>query len=348
MSFDPAIAPALQGFRMPAEWAPHTATWLAWPHKEASWPGKLGRIPPIFAAMARHIAPSEAVHINVADAAMQSAARAALGGAPAVFHQIPTNDAWVRDHGPIFLNNDLGEQILLDWDYNAWGGKYPPFDLDDAVPSRIGALLDIPVVHPGMVLEGGSIDVDGEGTLLTTEACLLNPNRNPALSRAGIERRLREFLGAETILWLGEGIEGDDTDGHVDDLSRFVAPGTVVTVIEPDASDANHLPLAANLERLRGFRDARGRKLDIHTLPMPAPVVHEDQRLPASYANFYIANACVLLPQFACRQDDAAARALEALFPGREIIGLDCRDLVWGLGAFHCLTQQQPRVSRPF
>src|SRR6185437_4864899 len=248
----------------------------------------------------------------------------------------------------IFLNNDFGEQILLDWDYNAWGGKYPPFDLDDAVPSRSGALLDIPVVHPGMVLEGGSIDVDGEGTLLTTEACLLNPNRNPELSRAEIEARLRAHLGVETILWLGEGIEGDDTDGHVDDLTRFVAPGVVVTAVEPNTGDANHAPLAANLARLRGLRDARGRKLDIHTLPMPAPVVHEDQRLPASYANFYIANACVLLPQFACRQDDAAARALEALFPGREIIGLDCRDLVWGLGAFHCLTQQQPRVSRPF
>jgi len=345
MPFNPAIAPAQQGFRMPAEWAPHAGTWLAWPHKEASWPGKLGRIPPVFAAMARHLASGEAVHVNLADAAMQAAAEAALAGTPAVFHRIPTNDAWIRDHGPVFLNNDGPEQVILDWGYNAWGGKYPPFDLDDVVPTRVGEILKLPVAHPGMILEGGSIDVDGEGTLLATEACLLHPNRNPGLSRAEIESRLRNYLGVETILWLGDGIVGDDTDGHVDDLTRFVAPGVVVTMIEPDTADANHAPLAANLDRLQSFRDAHSRKLEIHTLPMPVPIVHEAQRLPASYANFYIANACVLLPQFACRQDEVAARALEALFPGREIVGLDCRDLVWGLGAFHCLTQQHPRPT---
>ncbi|MGH9394114.1 MAG: agmatine deiminase family protein [Terriglobales bacterium] len=340
--FDPEIPPGRQGFRMPAEWSPHAATWLAWPHKEASWPGKLERIAPIFAAMARELGRGEAVQINLADAAMQAAAESALEGTPAEFHRIPTNDAWIRDHGPIFLNREPGEQIILDWGYNAWGGKYPPFDLDDVVPTQVGKLLGLPVVHPGMILEGGSIEVDGEGTLLTTEACLLHPNRNPGLERAAIERRLRDYLGVERILWLGEGIAGDDTDGHVDDLTRFVAPGVVVTALEPDTSDANHLPLAANLERLGSLRDAGDRRLEIHLLPMPAPVVHEGQRLPASYANFYIANGCVLLPQFACRQDAAAARVLESLFPGREIVGMDCRDLVWGLGAFHCLTQQQP------
>lgn len=349
---DLARTPAEQGFRMPAEWAPHAATWLAWPHKEASWPGKLDRIPPIFAAMARALVPGEEVRICVADAAMEAAARAVLlqGGVAldrVRFFHVPTNDSWVRDHGPIFLNRGDGAQAIVDWDYNAWGNKYPPYDLDDQVPRILGGRLGLPVFHPGMVLEGGSIDTDGEGTLLTTEACLLNPNRNPALDREQIEARLRAWLGVETILWLGDGIAGDDTDGHVDDLARFVAPGVVVTVVEDNVHDANHRPLADNLVRLRRLRDTRGRALDIHTLPMPVPVECEGQRLPASYANFYIGNRCVLLPQFACPQDELAARALERLFPGRAIIGVDCRDLVWGLGAFHCLTQQQPCPAPP-
>lgn len=336
--------PAEQGYRMPAEWAPHQATWLAWPHKEASWPGKLERIPPIFAAMARALAPGERVRICVADAAMEAAARAQIGSVEGIeFFPIANNDAWIRDHGPIFLKRAGGSQAVVDWDYNAWGGKYPPFDLDDTVPARIGEALGLTVFHPGMILEGGSIDVDGEGTLLTTEACLLNPNRNPRLRRAEIEAHLRDYLGVEAILWLGEGIAGDDTDGHVDDLTRFVAPGVVVTAVENDSGDPNAAPLAANLERLRGLRDARGRRLEVYTLPMPAAVEWDGQRLPASYANFYIGNETILLPQFACPQDEAAARVLEGLFPRRRVVGLDCRDLVWGLGAFHCLTQQQPR-----
>lgn len=344
-ALDRTRPPGRQGFRMPAEWAPHTATWLAWPHKEASWPGKLERIPPVFAAMARALGGGERVRICVAGAAMEAAAGASLGaGAAAVeFFRLPNNDAWIRDHGPIFVNRGDGEQAIVDWGYNAWGGKYPPFDLDDTIPARIGERLGLPVFHPGMILEGGSIDVDGEGTLVTTEACLLHPNRNPTLDRGGIEQRLRDYLGVEQILWLGEGIAGDDTDGHVDDLTRFVAPGVVVTALEPDVGDVNHEPLEANLARLRGMRDARGRKLEIFTLPMPARVEWEGQRLPASYANFYIGNQAVLLPQFACAQDEGARRALEPLFPGRAIVGVDCRDLVWGLGAFHCLTQQQPQ-----
>ncbi len=332
---------------MPAEWAPHAATWLAWPHKEASWPGKLARIPPLFAAMARALAPGERVRICVANAEMEAAACALTGAAGAArptlecFH-VPNNDAWIRDHGPIFLNNSAGAQAIVDWGYNSWGGKYPPYDLDDTVPTRIGELLDLPVFYPGMILEGGSIEVDGEGTLLTTEACLLHPNRNPGLGRGDIEQRLRDYLGVETILWLGEGIAGDDTDGHVDDLTRFVAPGVVVTALEADLGDANAAPLAANLERLRGVRDARGRKLEIFTFPMPAPVQWEGQRLPASYANFYIGNQAILLPQFACPQDETARRVMENLFPDRAVTAVDCRDLVWGLGAFHCLTQQQP------
>ncbi len=353
--FDPTQPPGRQGFQMPAEWAPHAATWLSWPHKEASWPGKLDRIPPIFVEMARHLTRGELVHINLRDRALAAevAARlraAAQGPRPnrleerVLLHHIPNDDAWIRDHGPIFLHRG-DERVIVDFGYNAWGGKYPPYDLDDAVARRVGEMFHVPVYDGGMVLEGGSMDVDGEGTLLTTESCLLNPNRNPALSREQIELNLRDILGVKTILWLGDGIEGDDTDGHVDDLTRFVAPGVVVTAVEPDPNDPNHAPLAANLERLRGLRDHAGRPLTIHTLPMPEPVECDGQRLPASYANFYIANAVVLLPMFDCPQDAEAQRVLARLFPNRAIVGMDCRDLVWGLGAFHCLTQQEPKLG---
>jgi agmatine deiminase len=350
---DPAKPPGQQGFRMPAEWAPHASTWLAWPHKEASWPGRLERIPPVFAKMAALLAPGEHVDINIADAAMKAAARdaiAAIGAASALdaisFHRFPTDDAWIRDHGPIFINRPGGGQAILDWEYNAWGGKYPPYDLDNQIPARIAQLLGLPRFQPGMVLEGGSIDVDGEGTLLTTEACLLNPNRNPSLSRAEIESQLRAYLGIERILWLGDGIAGDDTDGHVDDCARFAAPGVAVAAVEPDASDANYAPLAANFARLRGFRDARGRRLELFTLPMPPPLEFDGQRVPASYANFYIANRVVLMPAFQCARDERAARVLEVLFPGRAIAPVEARDLVWGLGACHCLTQQQPAPEK--
>lgn len=349
---DLAIPPGRQGFRMPAEWEPHAATWLAWPHKEASWPGKLDRIPPIFAEMARHLCAAEDVHINVVDAAMEAEARERLrdAGVPmerVFLHQIPTNDSWIRDHGPIFLTRgrgDAAESAIVDWGYTAWGGKYPPYNLDDVVPRLVGAMLGVAVFHPDMVLEGGSIEVDGRGTLLTTEACLLNPNRNPQFDRAQIEAHLCGYLGVKRVLWLGDGIAGDDTDGHVDDLTRFVAPGVVVTVVEENANDENHAPLRANLERLRTMRDADGHGLDIHTLPMPDPVEYDGQRLPASYANFYIGNQVVLLPLFDCPQDAEARRVLARLFPSRAIVGMDCRDLVWGLGAFHCLTQQQPAL----
>ncbi len=348
---DPNTPPGRQGFRMPAEWAPHAATWLAWPHKEASWPGRLDRIPPVFARMAALLASGERVEINVNDAAMESAARAALAAAAAPldrirFHRFPTDDAWVRDHGPIFVNHADGAQAILDWEYNAWGGKYPPYELDNQIPARIASLLGLPRFEPGMVLEGGSIDVDGEGTLLTTEACLLNPNRNPSLSRVAIETRLRDTLGVERILWLGDGIAGDDTDGHVDDCARFAAPGIVVAAVEPDTADANHAPLRDNLQRLRSLRDARGRRLELFTLPMPPPLEYEGQRVPASYANFYIANGIVLMPAFQCARDEAAARVLESLFPGRAIAPVEARDLVWGLGACHCLTQQQPAPDK--
>jgi agmatine deiminase len=342
--------PAALGYAMPAEWAPHRGTWLSWPHRESSWPDRFEPVPGVFAEIVRHLAPREEVHINVGDAALEASARAALAraGVPpgnVFFHRHPTNDAWCRDHGPMFVQRGTpgpDRQLVVDWGYNAWGGKYPPFDDDDRVPTRIAEELGLPVVAPGIVMEGGSIDVNGRGTLLTTEACLLNPNRNPTLGRAEIEAYLRDFLGVRHILWLGDGIEGDDTDGHVDDLTRFVDPTTVVTVVEDDPADPNHAPLRDNLERLRHMTDQDGRPLDVVTLPMPRPMYQDGQRLPASYANFYIANGVVLMPAYDPERDPEARATLARVFPGREVIPVDCRDLVWGLGAVHCVTQQWP------
>ncbi len=335
---------------MPAEWARHRGTWLSWPHKEASWPGKFEPVPAIFAEMVRHLAPGEEVHINVGSDALETSARAALAVAKAPteavsFHRHPTNDAWCRDHGPIFVTRvtEAGpEQLILDWGYNAWGDKYPPYDLDDVIPTRIGEELGIPVEHPGIVLEGGSIDVNGAGTLLTTEQCLLNPNRNPRRDRAALEQILRDYLGVTNILWLGEGIEGDDTDGHVDDLTRFVDARTVVTVLEDDSSDPNYHPLRDNLDRLRRMKDQDGAPLQVITLPMPPPGTFDGHRLPMSYANFYIANEVVLMPAYDTHLDEVTRETLQALFPTRRVVPIDCRDLVWGLGAIHCVTQQWP------
>lgn len=342
-------SPAALGYRMPAEWAPHRGTWLSWPHKEASWPGKFEPVPPIFARMVEELSRDEEVHINVADGAMEAEVRRLLARHRVephrvFFHHNPTNDAWCRDHGPIFVNRPGTDapQAIIDWGYNAWGGKYPPFDLDDVVPTRIAQHFGLPVYHPGIVMEGGSLDVNGAGTLLTTEACLLNPNRNPHLSRAEIERCLRDFLGVRHILWLGDGIVGDDTDGHVDDITRFVDERTVVTVVEDDPADENHEPLQDNLARLRTMTDQDGRPLEIVTLPMPRPVEHDGQRLPASYANFYIGNGVVLVPTYDPARDGEALETLQRLFPARRVVGIDCTDLVWGLGAFHCVSQQWP------
>jgi agmatine deiminase len=348
----PADTPAALGYRMPAEWERHRGTWLSWPHKEASWPGNFGPVPTIFASLVRCLVDREEVHINVAGPAMQTEveqllAEEGVGTGNVFFHFNPTNDAWCRDHGPIFIQREVAgrrEEAIVDWGYNAWGGKYPPYDLDDVIPARIGAEVGIPVFHPGIIMEGGSLDVNGHGTLLTTEACLLNPNRNPLLDRADIEACLRAFLGVSKILWLGDGIVGDDTDGHVDDLTRFVDPATVVTVVEEDSGDENYEPLQENLERLRGMTDQDDRPLRVVTLPMPRPLYREGQRLPASYANFYIANGLVLLPTYDPPRDEEAATTLQSLFPDREVIGIDCADLVWGLGAFHCVTQQWPAL----
>jgi len=358
MGFSPK-SPAALGFRMPAEWAPHRGTWLSWPHKEASWPGKFAPVPGVFVEIVRHLSPQEEVHINVRDDEMAAGVRQLLASAgvaldrrsgpgAVIFHHHPTNDAWCRDHGPIFLQRETAsgrrEEAIVDWGYNAWGGKYPPFDLDDVIPTRVGKKYGIRVFEPGIVMEGGSLDVNGQGTLLTTESCLLNPNRNPGLTREQIEQHLRDYLGVSHILWLGDGIEGDDTDGHVDDLTRFTDAGTVVTVVEEDPRDPNYAPLRDNLERLRGMRDQDGQPLKVITLPMPPAMFQDDQRLPASYANFYIANNVVLLPAYHPPTDEVARATLQRCFPTRKVILLPSTDLVWGLGSFHCVTQQWPAI----
>lgn len=340
--------PAALGFRMPAEWEPQAAVWLSWPHRQKTWPAHFRPIPGKFAEIVATISRFEEVRLNIAKPLQPRAwsllnrSRADL--ARVEFYAHPTNDAWCRDHGPIFVKHSgSGEVAVTDWQYNSWGGKYPPFDRDNAIPSRIARALGLRRFAIPRVLEGGSIEVNGAGSLLTTESCLLNPNRNPALTRAQIEQLLRDNLGVQQILWLGEGIGGDDTDGHVDDLSRFFAADGIVTTVESNPRDSNHAALRENLRRLRALRMPGGRKFRIVQLPMPAPVACEGQRLPASYANFLIINGAVLMPAFRQpRRDAAAAEILGDCFPGREIIPIDCRDLVWGLGTLHCISQQQP------
>ena len=340
--------PAALGYRMPAEWEQHTATWLSWPRREGiSFPKSFDRVLPALRTMVEVLVESEQVCINVFNGAHEAEARSVLRGSPMeriTFYRIPTNEPWCRDHGPIFLRRDREPKLaLVDWDYNAWGNKYPPFDLDEVVPTRVAETLGVPAFYPRMILEGGSIEVNGAGALLTTESCLLNENRNPNLSRDEIEQRLRDYLGVQDILWLGDGIAGDDTDGHIDDLARFVSERTVVAVVEEDRDDENYGPLQQNLGRLRQIKIAND-KIEIVTLPMPKKIVREGLRLPASYANFYIANTCVLVPTFSDPSDEVALSTLGKCFPGRHVIGIDCRELIWGLGTFHCLTQQQPAV----
>ena len=348
--------PAQLGFRMPAEWEPHAATWLAWPHNRDTWPDLGAVISAVYVQMIAALHQDERVHICVNDSETAAYVRHTLDTAGVDLtrigiYEIPTNDAWTRDHGPIFLTRRHGQIIelgLTNWTFNAWGAKYPPWDLDDRVPERIARCLNLIPFTPHMVLEGGSIDVNGRGMLLTTESCLLNPNRNPTLTRSDIERRLKAFLGVYHIGWLGEGIVGDDTDGHVDDIARFVNPTTVVCAVEDDPTDMNYKPLQDNLRRLRSMRDRDGQPLRVVPLPMPGPIEDEAERLPASYVNFYIANRTVLVPTYNQPQDHTALSILQEMFPGRRIRGIPCRELVGGLGALHCVTMQQPACDRHY
>lgn len=343
--------PAQLGYRMPAEWEPHVGIWLTWPRPEGiSFPDRYDLIPPVYAAFIRELVEVEDVNINVWDDAMEARVRAMLSnnGAPldrVHFHHFAAHEPWCRDHGPIFIVREYErrhERAIVDWDYNAWGDKYPPYDLDDAVPQHVAKLRGLPLFSPGIVMEGGSIDVNGKGTLITTSSCLLNPNRNPSLSRLQIEQYLKDYLGVTNILWLGDGIAGDDTDGHVDDVTRFVDAQTVVTVVEEDPMDENHKPLQENLERLRTMKDQDGTPLRVVELPMPGRVEWDGQRLPASYANFYIANGKVIVPTYRDANDARAIEILQSCFPTRRVVGLDSTDLIWGLGSFHCISQQEP------
>lgn len=337
---------------MPAEWERHEATWLTWPHDERHWPGRFENIPSVWARIVKELEIGEDVHIFIHDdetneSAHKALAEAGVVGACVKFHRAENNFSWTRDHGPIFLKNSQGDRVIIDWLYNAWGGQWN-YKKDDALPQEASRITEIPVIDVPMVLEGGSIDVNGTGTLLTTESCLLNPNRNPGFSKADIEKRLMTYLGVTNILWLKEGIQGDDTSGHVDDLARFVGSATVVTVVSEDPSDPDFQPLQENLKRLKGMKDQDGNALTVITIPQPKPVFvrgssNELFRIPASYANFYIGNEVVLLPVWNDPNDEKAIDILKKCFPDRRICPIDSRELTFGLGSFHCVTQQMPQ-----
>jgi agmatine deiminase len=330
------------GYYFPAEFTKHEATWLSWPHKEASWPGKLDAIYPSYTQFIKELTKGEIVRINVNDEAMKASAlkhlqKADVDVSKVEFYFHPTNDAWCRDHGPSFLINPNATQkkVIVDWNYNAWGNKYPPFDLDDIIPTLIGKAFKLPVFYPGIVMEGGSVEFNGKGTILTSTACLLNPNRNPHLNQSQIEKYLCDYYGAEQILWVDEGIVGDDTDGHIDDTVRFVNEDTVLAVVEENKHDVNYHLLQHNLVLLKKMRLLNGKQLNIIELPMPDEVIYKDQRLPASYANFYIANQSVIVPVFNCAKDDVALGIIQKAFPDRKVTGIDSTDIIWGLGSFN-------------
>ncbi len=339
-------------FRHPAEWEKHEATWLSWPWNPETWDESL--LPQVwknYAQFVAVVAEGEKVNIQLKDKALEELAvkylreeRASLSNIQ--FHYHPTNDAWCRDHGPDFLVNPAsGEKLILNWEYNAWGGKYPPFDGDNLIPVKIAEATGYPKVDIDFVLEGGSLDFNGKGTVLTTENCLLHPNRNPNYTKEQIEELLKERFNVEQVVWLQDGIVGDDTDGHIDDITRFINEDTVVTVVEEDPEDVNYAPLQENLERLKAVRLPDGRSLNIVELPMPKAIHYGDIRIPASYANFYICNSAVVVPMYADMADEEALAILQDCFPDREVVGVNSLAITVGLGSFHCLSKQEPKVS---
>lgn len=339
--------PSALGYRWPAEWERHAATWLSWPHNPETWPGKFEVIPSRFAELAKTIARFEPVRILAGGEEVMADAKRYVGGESNIqLFDIETNDAWCRDHGPMFLANEkrsLERAAIVDWEYNAWGGKYPPFNKDNAVPSQIAALEKRRRFAPGIVLEGGSVEGNGLGTILTTESCLLNRNRNLNMNRDTVERLLADYLGATNVLWLDRGeLAGDDTDGHIDQLARFVNPTTIVAAWEDRIDDVNHQPLRANFEQLSRMTDQDGNLFSVIRLPLPKPKHYEGNRLPASYCNFYFANGSMIVPQFDDPADAVAIEILQGLCPDRQVVGVASLDLVWGLGSIHCLTQQEP------
>ncbi len=343
--------PKSLGYSFPAEFAQHDAIWLSWPHKEESWPGKIASIYPSYCAFVKTVALTERVNINVGtDKMRQGAAKmlelAGVDMSKVQFYLHPTNDAWCRDHGPSFLTRNHPEhpKAIVDWNINAWGGKYPPYDLDDVIPTRIAEQLNLPIFYPEIIMEGGSVDFNGAGTVITSTCCLLNENRNPHLNQAQIEKYLGDYYGIEQVLWVSEGIVGDDTDGHIDDTVRFVNEDTVLTVVESNVLSENYDLLQKNLKELKAMRLANGKQLNIVELPMPTDVIYEGQLLPASYANFYISNGHIIVPTYQCTQDDQAMQIIQSCFPTRSVVGIDSTDIIWGLGSFHCLSQQEPSI----
>ena len=330
------------GYRMPAEWERHEATWIAWPHNRDDWPGRFAPIPWVYGEIVRKLAAVERVRILVVDEACTNRVLRKVGAPMEAVEFVPcrTNRSWTRDYGPLMVKSRSGELALTTWRFNAWA-KYDDWQHDARVPGCIARRVKLPVFKTNMVLEGGSIDVNGAGLLLTTEECLLSPvqARNPGMTRAEIEEALHDYLGVERVIWLRDGIAGDDTHGHVDDIARFVAADTVVVASESKRSDANYAPLRDNAAILRGAG------LRVVRLPMPRPLIFEGRRLPASYANFYFANGLVLVPTFNDPNDRLALSILAKLLPDREVVGINCTELIWGLGALHCMTQQQPAAG---
>ncbi|WP_419806597.1 agmatine deiminase family protein [Terriglobus sp.] len=349
--------PQSLSYRMPAEWEPHTSTWIAWPHNAEDWPGKFQPIPWVYSEIVRHLSQVEEVNILVNDERAERVARRILTRAGANlarlhFHHWRTDRIWLRDSGPIFVKNAAGDLAITDWKFNAWA-KYANWHNDDQIPQHVASLQNTRSFQPSidlngkqhrLVLEGGSIDVNGAGTLLTTEECLLSEvqQRNPGVSSEQLEQLFHDYLGIDQVLWLNRGCAGDDTHGHVDDIARFVSTDTILLATEYNTSDENHLPLAENLDRIRSARQPNGQPWNVVELPMPSPVVFDGERLPASYANFYIANGLVLVPTFNDANDRIALNLIAGHFPTRRTVGIHCGDFIWGLGALHCMTQQEP------
>jgi agmatine deiminase len=345
--------PASIGYTFPAEWGPHAGTWFSWPRPEGiSFPDKYHTVPENLARIFAAIAPREAVHINVPNGNYERIVKAELKRHGCAlknifFHHIKTNESWCRDHGPAFVVNRKKKKIaIVDWGFNAWGGKYPPYDDDDAVPTRIAEQLKLPICYPQIIMEGGAIDVNGAGTLLTTTDCLLNKNRNPNLSKTQIEQYLKDYYGQQHICWLTGGIDGDDTDGHIDDLARFISPTQIVIGMEDNPKDANYKLLKSARKQLDSLRDQDGKPFEIIEIPMPGAVEFDGQRLPATYVNFYFVNGALLVPTYRHKKNDKRAiEILQSCLPAHQVIGIDCVELIWGLGAIHCLSQQMPCLS---
>jgi agmatine deiminase len=339
--------PCELGYRMPAEWEPHSAIWLAWPHDPTTFPDRVEKVEQTYVEIVGQISESEHVNLFVKDQAMKQKAKALFKQAgvnldKVGFFVFGYADVWFRDYGPTFITNRLGELAMVRWTFNSWGGKYDELQKDSKIPEVINRKMRLKCFEPGIVLEGGSVDVNGKGALLTSEQCLLNRNRNPTLGKADIEQTLKDYLGVSHFIWLKKGISGDDTDGHIDDLARFVNPSTIVCAYEQNERDENYAALKENYEILQNSTDQDGGRLRVVKLPMPCAMGDEKFRLPASYTNFYIGNTALLVPLFNQKSDGVALNTLQGLFPDREVVGIDCTDLVYGFGAIHCISQQQP------